>query len=314
MRRVQRREQILAAATKAFARNGFAATGLDDVAAEAAVTRVIVYRHFESKTDLYQAVLDRFCAILSANVAEPVGGFTDASIDGLLRAATLEPAGFRLLFQHAAREPEFKAMAEQFRRDITEAAHVQISAVVPDRAWATWAAELAPAAAIEAIIAWLDAGQPDFEMAAHRVRHVIAGVVTAAAATRPDLNGLPPTADAPATTPATADPSADATAPATADPTANRTVDRTVDRSVDRPVVTSGARSVEERSAARSVQKTSGARSVQKSSAEKSGARSAEKSGARSAEKSGARSVGRTGERTADASEPPTTPRRRRAS
>ena len=191
--RTQRRDQILAAATKAFARTGFAATGLDDIAAEAGVTRVILYRHFDSKTALYQAVLDRFCAILSAHVASPVGGFTDASIDGLLRAATVEPSGFRLLFQHAAREPEFKAMAEQFRRDITDAAHRQIAAIVADPAWAKWAAELAPTAAIEAIIAWLDAGQPDPDVAADRVRHVIAGVVTAATATPSTLDGLPPT-------------------------------------------------------------------------------------------------------------------------
>jgi AcrR family transcriptional regulator len=193
LQRSQRREQILAAATTAFARSGFAATGLDEIAAEAGVSRVILYRHFDTKTDLYQAVLARFCAILSTHVAEPVGGFTDASIDGLLRAATIEPAGFRLLFQHAAREPEFKAMAEQFQRDITDAAHRQISAIVPDRAWARWAAELAPAATIGAIIAWLDAGQPDPDIAANRVRHVIAGVVTAAGATPSTLDGLPST-------------------------------------------------------------------------------------------------------------------------
>ena len=134
--RAQRREQILAAATRAFARGGFAATGLDDIAAEAGITRVILYRHFDSKTDLYQAVLDRFCSVLSTHVAEPVGGFTDASIDGLLKAAIAEPAGFRLLFVHAAREPEFKALAEQFRADITEAAHLQISKLVGDPAWA----------------------------------------------------------------------------------------------------------------------------------------------------------------------------------
>src|SRR6266481_10104543 len=97
--RAQRREQILAAATKAFARNGFTATGLDDIAAEAGITRVILYRHFDSKTDLYQAALDRFCARLEAHAEEPVGGFTDASIDGLLEAAAESPAGFRLLFQ-----------------------------------------------------------------------------------------------------------------------------------------------------------------------------------------------------------------------
>ena len=101
--RVQRREQILTAATEAFARSGFAATSLEDIAAEAGVTRVILYRHFDSKTDLYQAVLDRMCARLDAHVAEPVGGFTDASIDGLLEAAAESPAGFRLLFHHALR-------------------------------------------------------------------------------------------------------------------------------------------------------------------------------------------------------------------
>jgi AcrR family transcriptional regulator len=190
--RAERREQILVAATRAFARGGFAATGLDDIAAEAGITRVILYRHFDSKTDLYQAVLDRFCSVLSAHVAEPVGGFTDASIDGLLQAAAAEPAGFRLLFQHAAREPEFKAQAEQFRRDITQAAYLQLSAMLPDQAWARWAAQLAPAAAIEAVIAWLDAGRPDPDLAADRVRHVIAGVITAAAS-QSNLDGLPST-------------------------------------------------------------------------------------------------------------------------
>ena len=177
--RAQRRELILAAATEAFARSGFAATSLDDIAAEAAVTRVILYRHFESKNDLYQAVLDRMCARLDAHVAEPVGGFSDASIDGLLDAAVESPSGFRLLFQHALREPEFKERIEKFRADITAAAYLQISAVVPDKALAGWAAQLAPAVAIEAIIAWLDAGQPDPAQAADRVRRVVAGVIGA---------------------------------------------------------------------------------------------------------------------------------------
>src|SRR5260370_33828950 len=90
--RAQRREQILVAATKAFARNGFTATGLDDIAAEAGITRVILYRHFDSKTDLYQAALHRFCAVLSDHVAQPAGGVTDASIAGLLNVAIAEPA------------------------------------------------------------------------------------------------------------------------------------------------------------------------------------------------------------------------------
>ena len=186
--RVQRREQILAAATEAFARSGFAATSLDEIAAQAGVTRVILYRHFDSKTDLYQAVLDRMCARLDADVEEPAGGFTDASIDGLLAAAVESPAGFRLLFQHALREPEFKERIEKFRADITAAAFLQISMVVPDEALARWAAQLAPVVAIEAVIAWLDAGQPDPAQAAARVRQSVMGVIGAAAASGVDCS------------------------------------------------------------------------------------------------------------------------------
>jgi AcrR family transcriptional regulator len=184
--RAERREQILAAATEAFARSGFAATSLDDIAGEAGVTRVILYRHFDSKTDLYQAVLDRMCARLDANVAEPVGGFTDASIDGLLAAAVESPAGFRLLFQHASREAEFKARVDAFRADITAAARLQISAVVPDERLALWASQLAPVVAIEAIIAWLDAGQPEPDRAAARVRQAVMGVIGAAVSSEVD--------------------------------------------------------------------------------------------------------------------------------
>ena len=180
--RAQRKEQILAAATEAFARSGFAATSLEDIAAEAGITRVVLYRHFDSKTDLYQAVLDRMCARLDAHVAEPAGGFTDASIDGLLTAAAESPAGFRLLFQHALREPDFKERIEKFRADVSAAAYQQLSAIIPDPALARWAAQLAPAVAIEAIIAWLDAGQPDPSHAAARVRQVVMGVIGAAAA------------------------------------------------------------------------------------------------------------------------------------
>jgi AcrR family transcriptional regulator len=191
--RAQRREQILAAATTAFARQGFAATGLDDIAAEAGITRVILYRHFASKTELYQAALDRFCAVMSDHVAQPVGGFTDASIDGLLKAATAEPDGFRLLFVHAAREPEFQAAADRFHAEVTAIAHLQIARIVADPAWAGWAAQMAPTVAIEAIIAWLDAGRPDPDLAGDRIRHVIAGVITAAA-TDSGLGCLPPAA------------------------------------------------------------------------------------------------------------------------
>jgi hypothetical protein len=54
-------------------------------------------------------------------------------------------------------------------------------ALVPDEPLARWAAQLAPVVAIEAITAWLDAGQPEPARAAGRVRQAVMGVIGAAA-------------------------------------------------------------------------------------------------------------------------------------
>jgi AcrR family transcriptional regulator len=178
LRRAARREQILASATRAFARSGFAGTSLDDVAAEALISRVILYRHFESKADLYRAVLDRACARLVAAVG--AGDYTPESVDALIGAAAEDPAGFRLLFQHAAREPEFRRQMDEFRANMVAVAYRQLAEMIPDATWARWAAGLAPMVTVEAIIAWLDAGQPDRDQVAGRIRQVLAGVILAA--------------------------------------------------------------------------------------------------------------------------------------
>jgi len=178
LRRAERREQILAAATRAFARTGFAATSLDDIAGEARISRVILYRHFDSKTDLYRAVLDRACARLAGSVG--TDNFTDDTIPALLRAASDDPDGFRLLFRHAAREPEFRDVTDALAAAATDVALRHLTAPIPDQRWARWASQLAPTVAIEAVIAWLDAGQPDPDRAADRVGHAIGGVIQAA--------------------------------------------------------------------------------------------------------------------------------------
>jgi AcrR family transcriptional regulator len=178
MPRAQRREQILDAATRAFARTGFTATGLDDIAAEAGVTHVILYRHFVSKADLYRAVLDRACTRL----AETVGtdNYTEDSIAALLRAAAADPDGFRLLFRHAAREPEFRDVIDTIRTASTAIAHQHLADQIPNGPWRQWAARLVPTLTLEAVIAWLDTGQPDPDHAADRIGRVVHGVIQAA--------------------------------------------------------------------------------------------------------------------------------------
>src|SRR5262249_48099601 len=55
--RAERRAALLHAAARVFARAGFAHTSLEEIAAAAGVTRLIIYRHFDSKEVLYRAVL-----------------------------------------------------------------------------------------------------------------------------------------------------------------------------------------------------------------------------------------------------------------
>jgi AcrR family transcriptional regulator len=175
MARAERREQILDAATRAFARRGFAATGLDDVAAEAGVTHVILYRHFESKSDLYRAVLDRARDRLADTVG--IDAFDEGTIRLLLSAAAADPDGFRLLFRHAAREPEFRDVIDTIRSTSIEVAERHLP--IPDGALRDWAARLVPAVTLEAVIAWLDVGQPDPDRVAENIRRateVIVGV------------------------------------------------------------------------------------------------------------------------------------------
>lgn len=178
MARAERREQILDAATRAFARAGFTGTGLDAIAAETGVTHVILYRHFASKNELYRAVLDRACAQL----AEIVGtqDYDDGTIPVLLRAAASDPEGFRLLFRHAAREPQFRDVVDTIRSAATEIAHQNLAERIPAGPWREWASRLVPTVALEAVIAWLDTGQPDPARAAELIRQSIDGIVRAA--------------------------------------------------------------------------------------------------------------------------------------
>ncbi|MGY2064042.1 TetR/AcrR family transcriptional regulator [Blastococcus sp. SYSU DS0619] len=178
--RAERREQILAAATSAFSAAGFEDTGLDDVAAAAAVSRAILYRHFDSKADLYRAVLGRARARLHAEVGDPP--YTERIIDDLLAAAAADPDGFRLLFQHTAREPAFRAEVDVFTAEMTAIAHDHLAHFIPDPAWARWAARLTPTVTVAAVLTWLEAGQPEPDRAAARLRQAIQGISSAAGA------------------------------------------------------------------------------------------------------------------------------------
>lgn len=71
-RGMERKEQIVAAATDLFHRNGYYATGIDDIGAAAGITGPGIYRHFASKDDILMEVFDRIWLTLrdSVNAAQ----------------------------------------------------------------------------------------------------------------------------------------------------------------------------------------------------------------------------------------------------
>ncbi|MDQ4038437.1 MAG: TetR/AcrR family transcriptional regulator, partial [Actinomycetota bacterium] len=150
LQRPERRRSLIAAAARAFSRAGFAGTSLEDVAAEAGVSRVLIYRHFDSKAELYQAVLDDVGNELMQATGAP-DNLEPTSIAGLVQVARANPDGFRLYFRHSEREPEFGEHADSLRRAMSETAEPYLREVLVDEAQLRWATLLVPVAVIEAV-------------------------------------------------------------------------------------------------------------------------------------------------------------------
>ncbi|MBI2704659.1 MAG: TetR/AcrR family transcriptional regulator [Actinobacteria bacterium] len=163
--RQERHASILQAAATAFAGEGFAATSMEDVAAAAGVTKLIVYRHFESKEDLYRAVLmavatrlhDEFVANRSAP-DEQRRGYTLRSI---LTVARENPDGYRLLMVHAAREPQFAEMHRRVQEVGFEIAGGIIGDRISDPVIKAWASRTSVEYLNTSVLEWLEVGDPE---------------------------------------------------------------------------------------------------------------------------------------------------------
>jgi AcrR family transcriptional regulator len=157
--RSQRQAAILQGAAIAFVTKGFTGTGMDEVAAASGITKEIVYRHFESKEALYRAVLDGAVQSLKAELARArQRSQSGAGIRALLAVGRAHPDALRLLLVHAAREPEFADYAHEVRnrwinRMFQRRRH-------DDPLFHRWAVEVAVSHIWEAVLTWLDVGDP----------------------------------------------------------------------------------------------------------------------------------------------------------
>ncbi len=159
--RAERKAQLIEAAAAAFLERGFDGTSMDDVAQAAGVTRLIVYRIFESKDELYRDILRS----VGDELARTVEGMAIADIRErgsarlLLPVARAHPDAFRLLWRHALHEPDFADYAAEFRKYVTYYAREILSNyIVDDPMLLRWAARSAGDHLLGALCIWLDVG------------------------------------------------------------------------------------------------------------------------------------------------------------
>lgn len=118
----ERRERLLRAAAERFAERGYHGTDMAAIAAATGVTKVIVYRAFGSKLELYKTLLDRhrdeLLAILVASQEgdhADVAARTTAALERWFSYVEDHPFAWRLLFRDASGLPELEERHRQMR-------------------------------------------------------------------------------------------------------------------------------------------------------------------------------------------------------
>jgi AcrR family transcriptional regulator len=100
----ERRELIVDAALREYARAGYDAASMGRVARAAGVTRTVLYDHFPSKRALFAALLQENHATLLSHMREtitadaPFRERIEATFDAYLAFAESEPLAWKLLF------------------------------------------------------------------------------------------------------------------------------------------------------------------------------------------------------------------------
>jgi TetR/AcrR family transcriptional regulator len=104
----QTRSAILAAAEKQFARRGYDATRLEDVAAAVGLRRAALFYHFRDKQSLYDAVLAEAFGPLAVRIEEvfsapgPVATRIEGAVEVWVDTIMSRPTIARLILRHAA--------------------------------------------------------------------------------------------------------------------------------------------------------------------------------------------------------------------
>jgi AcrR family transcriptional regulator len=131
-----RRVQLLGAARDVFAAHGYHAAAMDDIADRAGVSKPVLYQHFPSKLELYQALLTTYVEELTGRLRGALVEITDneqrvrAAISAYFDFVAGDGESFRLVFESDLRgEPE---AAELLNKALTDCVDLVTDAVTRD--------------------------------------------------------------------------------------------------------------------------------------------------------------------------------------
>lgn len=118
-----RRAGILRAAVEVFGARGYGSPGMAEIAAEAGVTRAVLYDHFSSKRDLFISALHEQSAIFLGHVGAHIAGDgaprerMRGTVDAVLSFAERHPAAWALLYKNDVHgDPDVDAAWRESRR------------------------------------------------------------------------------------------------------------------------------------------------------------------------------------------------------
>ncbi len=126
MSSAERRRQVLDVGLEVFGRHGYHQTSMSALAAEAGVTKPVLYQHFASKHDLFAEVLaetgDRLMrAIEASEVEETPRRRVEAGFRSFFRFFEEQPAAFDVLYgTSVAVDPDFRKDARRVRDTFAE--------------------------------------------------------------------------------------------------------------------------------------------------------------------------------------------------
>jgi AcrR family transcriptional regulator len=138
---------------------------MEDVASAAGVTKLIVYRHFESKEELYGAILDSESARLreawKAAMALPQSQRHGSTVRSLLQVARDDPYGYRLLVFHAPRESQFEKQAFGYWEEAVAGVDELLGPHVREPVMRPWVVPSVMGYLLHSVLLWLDTGRPE---------------------------------------------------------------------------------------------------------------------------------------------------------